>query len=43
MAHPTYIQVILPLRLEWEPCYRLPEGVRAGVGDRVRVQFARQE
>ena len=38
-----YIQVILPLRLEWEPCYRLPEGVRAAVGDRVRVRFARQE
>ena len=43
MPAPTYIQVILPLRLEWEPCYWLPEGVDACVGDRVRVRFARQE
>ena len=43
MPAPTYIQVILPLRLEWEPCYRLPEGVHVDVGDRVRVRFARQE
>ena len=43
MAVPTYIQVILPLRLEWEPCYRLPEGVRVDVGDRVRVRLANQE
>ena len=43
MADKTYIQVILPLRLEWEPCYRLPDGVRVEVGDRVRVLFARQE
>ena len=39
----NYIQVILPLRLEWEPCYRLPEGVETRIGDRVRVRFARQE
>ena len=26
MPAPAYIQVILPLRLEWEPCYRVPEG-----------------
>ena len=43
MADQSYIQVILPLRLEWEPCYRLPDGVRVEVGDRVRVLFARQE
>ena len=43
MPAPTYIQVILPLRLEWEPCYRVPEGIRVDVGDRVRVLFARQE
>ena len=43
MADPTYIQVILPLRLEWEPCYRLPEGTAVRVGDRVRVLFARKE
>ena len=43
MPAPTYIQVILPLRLEWEPCYALPKGVTVQVGDRVRVLFARQE
>ena len=43
MADPTYIQVILPLRLEWEPCYRVPEGTAVRVGDRVRVLFARKE
>ena len=37
------IQVILPLRLEWEPYYLLPDGVQANVGDRVRVLFARKE
>jgi primosomal protein N' (replication factor Y) len=39
----TFIQVILPLRLEWEPYYALPEGVQVHVGDRVRVLFARIE
>ena len=39
----TFIQVILPLRLEWEPYYGLPEGVQVHVGDRVRVLFARKE
>ena len=43
MADSTYIQVILPLRLEWEPCYRVPEGTTVRVGDRVRVLFARKE
>ena len=43
MPAPTYIQVILPLRLEWEPYYRLPDGMQAGIGDRVRVLFARKE
>ena len=50
-----YISVILPLRLEWEPCYRLPpdsrtEGDEAGdgtagtgTGSRVRVMFAGKE
>ena len=37
MARPTYIQVILPLRLEWEPYYSVPEGIHVEVGDRVRV------
>lgn len=35
-----FIQVILPLRLNWEPFYKLPEGVSVAVGDRVRVMFA---
>ena len=35
-----FIQVILPLRLNWEPFYKLPEGVSVAVGDRVRVIFA---
>ena len=37
MPGPTYIQVILPLRLEWEPYYSVPEGIRVKVGDRVKV------
>ena len=44
MATKTYISVILPLRLEWEPCYALPENPEAAetvrTGDRVKVQFA---
>ena len=43
MSGPTYIQVILPLRLEWEPCYRVPEGTVVRIGDRVRVLLARKE
>ena len=38
-----YIKVILPLRLEWEPCYYLPEtGISVSVkeGDRIKVRFA---
>lgn len=35
-----YISVILPLKLEWEPFYALPDGIDTGVGDRVRVTFA---
>lgn len=34
----TYISVILPLKLAWEPCYRASEQVRAG--DRVQVRFS---
>ena len=40
MATKTYISVILPLKLEWEPCYALPEGTTVTIGDRVRMQFA---
>ena len=52
MATKTYISVILPLKLEWEPCYALPEkgrneetgmtGDGVKVGDRVKVEFARK-
>ncbi len=37
----TYISVILPLRLSWEPCYRAPQGILTG--ERVKVVFARKE
>ena len=48
MAMLTYISVILPLKLEWEPCYALPESIQTSqerihgvqVGDRVKVMFA---
>jgi len=43
MTELTYISVILPLKLEWEPCYSIPEGMPPGsvaVGDRVKVTFA---
>lgn len=42
MPPKSFIQVLLPLRLEWEPYYALPEGVSVAVGDRVRVRFARR-
>ena len=44
MQEKRYIQVILPLRLEWEPCYCLDgadTSVKVQIGDRVRVVFAR--
>ena len=40
MADERYIQVILPLKLEWEPFYTIPDGMEVKVGDRVRVFFA---
>ncbi len=40
MTRTSFIQVILPLRLEWEPYYKVPEEVNVQVGDRVRVIFA---
>lgn len=39
----TYVSVILPLRLEWEPCYSIAEDDRVMPGDRVRVTFANRE
>ena len=39
----VYIAVILPLKLEWDPCYQLPDGMEVRVGSRVRVEFAHKE
>ena len=41
MAQKQYISVILPLRLEWIPCYSADTEVRQG--NRVRVIFANKE
>ena len=41
MEKKRYISVILPLKLEWEPCYWTQEAVH--VGDRVKVTFAGKE
>lgn len=43
MKQVKYISVILPLKLEWEPCYALPESEEVQVGDRVKVTFANRE
>ncbi len=44
MAQTRYISVILPLRLEWVPCYSVPEDMGAvGAGDRVKVMFANRQ
>ncbi len=41
MQQIKYISVILPLRLEWVPCYSVPEGMEdPEAGDRVKVVFA---
>ena len=46
MRRSRYIQVLLPLRLKWEPFYsyseeQLPDSL--AVGDRIRVEFAGKE
>lgn len=46
MNETIYISVILPLKLEWEPCYYLPSDIGPGqvrVGSRVKVSFASKE
>lgn len=48
MASTKFISVILPLRLEWTPCYSFSESHEEGncclaTGDRVRVRFASKE
>lgn len=40
MAASRHISVILPLKLEWEPFYLLPEGMQVEIGDRVYAPFA---
>ena len=40
MSTPHYIQVLLPLKLDWEPVYALPEGSEASIGDKIEVNFA---
>lgn len=45
MTDTRYIQVILPLKLEWVPFYRIPDSVseRVEIGDKVRVNFSGRE
>lgn len=46
MQEPIFISVILPLKLEWEPCYSLPattDSDKISIGDRVKVKFAFKE
>ncbi len=43
MNEVLYISVILPLRLEWKPCYAVDKEVKVEVGDRVRVKFGAKE
>ena len=48
MPDKRYIRTILPLRLEWEPCYCLPDtslfdngnAPQPAVGDRIEVPFS---
>lgn len=39
----NYIQVIVPLKLDWEPVYSVPEGLEVSEGDRVSVIFSGKE
>lgn len=43
MGNVVFISVILPLKLEWEPCYAVPQNLHISIGDRVRVRFANKE
>ena len=40
MSANRYIQVLLPLKLDWEPVYALPEGSKVQIGDKINVEFA---
>ncbi len=39
----TYVQVIVPLKLEWEPYYSVPDDIKVAPGDRVSVLFSGKE
>ena len=39
----NYIKVIVPLKLDWEPVYSVPEGLEVAEGDRVSVIFSGKE
>ena len=43
MSANSYIQVIVPLKLDWEPFYSVPEGLELVEGDRVNVLFSGKE
>ena len=43
MSAQSYINVIVPLRLDWEPVYSVPEGLELTPGDRVSVLFSGKE
>jgi len=42
VSQKSFIQVLLPLKLDWEPVYALPEGSQVRIGDRIEVEFARK-
>jgi len=43
MPTKRFIQLILPIRIGWEPYYALEEGLEVKVGDRVKAEFAHRE
>ena len=40
MTENRYIQVIVPLKLSWDPVYRVPDGFEVQVGSRVKVRIS---
>ena len=43
MTQKTYISVIIPLKIEWEPSYYVEAEQNVGIGERVKVLFAGKE
>ena len=43
MSAKKYIQVIVPLKLDWEPVYSVPDDLQVSEGDRVSVIFSGKE